>query len=483
MSNDNNKTVVEWNRRRLLARAGSGLGAVALGSMFSSSASSGERVGGLPSVPHFAAKAKRVIYLFQSGAPSQFELLDHKPKLEQQHGKELPPEFFQGQRQTGMTARQAKKLACKSIYQFSQHGESGAELSELLPHLAKVADELCIVRSVHTQAINHDPAITFFQTGFQQAGRPCMGAWLNYGLGTENANLPGYVVMISEGSGKRDSQALYDRLWGSGFLPSAHQGVKFRAQGDPVLFLSNPPGVNREQREQILSLSNALNRGHYDAVGDPETLTRIRQAELAFRMQASVPDLVDTADEPQHIFDLYGESAKTPGTYAANCLLARRLAEKGVRFIQLYHRGWDQHGDMPRDLPLQCGDVDQASAALIQDLKQRGMLDETLVIWGGEFGRTVYAQGGLNMERYGRDHHPRCFSMWLAGGGIKPGLTFGETDDFSFDIVRDPVSVFDLHATMLHCLGIDHERLTFKFQGRHYRLTDVHGRVIREMLA
>ena len=427
-------------------------------------------------------QAKRVIYLFQSGAPSQFELFDHKPKLEELHGKDLGTEFFKGQRQTGMTAGQ-KKQVCRSIYTFKKHGDSGAEISENLPHLAGVADDICIVRSMQTQAINHDPAITFFQTGFQQAGRPSIGAWVSYGLGSETEDLPAYVVMISEGSSKRDSQALYGRLWGSGFLPSAHQGVKFRSQGDPVLYLSNPEGINRTQRRDILNLSNALNRKHYEQVGDPETITRIKQAELAFRMQTSVPDLMDTSSEPEHTFEMYGEAARTPGTYAANCLLARRLAEQGVRFIQLYHRGWDQHGDLPRDLPLQCGDVDQPSAALITDLKQRGMLDETLIIWGGEFGRTVYAQGGLNMDRYGRDHHPRCFSMWMAGGGIKPGITYGRTDDFSFDVVENPVHVYDLHATMLHCLGVDHEQLTYKYQGRRYRLTDVHGQIVDDILA
>ena len=462
-------------RRALLSQSGCGIGATALSTLLSDNRVQGATIFG-------TGPAKRVIYLFQSGAPSQFELFDHKPKLEELHGTELPAEFFEGQRQTGMTAAQ-KKQVCRSIYQFRNHGDSAAEISENLPHLASVADDLCIIRSMQTQAINHDPAITFFQTGFQQAGRPSMGAWISYGLGSENSDLPAYVVMISEGSAKRDSQALYDRLWGNGFLPSAHQGVKFRASGDPVLYLSNPAGVSSAQRRDILDLSNALNQQHYDRLGDPETLARIRQAELAFRMQTSVPDLMDTSGEPQHVFDLYGENARIPGTYAANCLLARRLAEQGVRFIQLYHRGWDQHGDLPRDLPLQCGDIDQPSAGLITDLKQRGMLEETLVIWGGEFGRTVYAQGGLNMERYGRDHHPRCFSMWMAGGGIRNGMTWGQTDDFSFNVVENPVHVYDLHATMLHCLGVDHERLTFKFQGRHYRLTDVHGRVIEELLA
>ena len=462
-------------RRELLSRSAMGIGSLGLASL-SDEKLLAEDFGLLP------GKAKRVIYLFQSGAPSQFELLDHKPVLEKQHGNELGPDFFDGQRQTGMTAGQKKQI-CRSIYKFNKYGHSGAEISELLPHLAGVADDLCIVRSMQTDAINHDPAITFFQTGFQQAGRPSMGAWVSYGLGSLNKELPNYVVMVSEGSGKRDSQSLYGRLWGNGFLPSAHQGVKFRGNGDPVLYLSNPAGIDQQQRREILDLSRALNENHFDEVGDPETLARIKQAELAYQMQMSVPGLTDHGDEPEHIFKLYGESARRPGTFAANCLLARKLAEQGVRFIQLYHRGWDQHGDMPRDLPLQCGDVDQPSAALIHDLKQRGLLDETLVIWGGEFGRTVYAQGKLNMENYGRDHHPRCFSMWMAGGGIRRGITYGKTDDFSFNVVENPVHVYDLHATMLHCLGVNHEKLTYKFQGRHYRLTDVHGRVVPGLLA
>jgi len=465
-------------RRQFLGRTSAGIGSLALASLLNPRLFAG-RAG----FPNFAPKAKRVIYLFQSGAPSQFELLDHKPALAKAHGQVLGSEFFGGQRLTGMTSGQKEKKVCKSIYNFSRHGQSGTELSELLPHLGQVADELCVVRSMQTQAINHDPAITFFQTGFQQAGRPSMGAWASYGLGSESADLPAYVVMISQGSAKRDSQALYARLWGSGFLPSEHQGVKFRSSGDPVLYLSNPDGITAKRRRRMLDLGQALNREHHERLGDPEILTRIRQAEMAYRMQTSVPELMDTSSEPEHIFDLYGANARKPGTYAANCLLARRLAERGVRFIQLYHRGWDQHGDLPRDLPLQCGDVDQSSAALIADLKQRGMLDETLVIWGGEFGRTVYAQGGLNMAKYGRDHHPRCFSMWMAGGGIRGGTTYGTTDDFSFNVVENPVHVYDLHATMLHCLGIDHEKLTFKFQGRHYRLTDVHGNLVKGILA
>ena len=475
------------NRRQFLARKATGIGSVALASilnenMFAAQSRAETNQSGSQPFPNFKAKAKRVIYLFQSGAPSQFELWDHKPKLARLHGQSLDSEFFKGQRQTGMTAAQ-KKQVCRSIYNFRKCGDSGAEVSELLPHLGQIADDLCIVRSMHTDAINHDPAITFFQTGFQQAGRPSMGAWASYGLGSLNQNLPAYVVMISQGSAKRDSQALYGRLWGSGFLPASHQGVKFRASGDPVLYLTNPAGIDTRRRRQILDLTNQLNQQHHQQVGDPETLARIQQAELAFRMQTSVPELLDITAEPKHVLDMYGPAVHRPGSYAANCLLARRLAERDVRFIQLYHRGWDQHGDLPRDLPLQCSDIDQASAALISDLKQRGMLEETLVVWGGEFGRTVYAQGGLNMKRYGRDHHPRCFSIWMAGGGIKSGITYGTTDDFSFDIVDKPVHVYDLHATMLHCLGINHEQLTYKFQGRRYRLTDVHGQVLDGLLA
>ncbi|MFT5124535.1 MAG: hypothetical protein ACI9TH_003880 [Kiritimatiellia bacterium] len=471
---ESHKAALQLTRRQLLGRGGIGLGSIALNHLL--------QPGSSAALTHFAPRAKRVIYLFQSGAPSQHELFDHKPRLEKDHGKILDAAFFKGQRVTGMTAGQEKRV-CRSIYSFARHGQSGAEISELLPHLSGIADDICIVRSVTTEAINHDPAITFFQTGFQQPGRPSMGAWMSYGLGSENSNLPAYTVLISQGSAKRDSQALYARLWNAGFLPSAHQGVQFRSQGDPVLYLANPPGMSREQRRDVLDLTQGFNQAHYDQVGDPEVLTRIQQAELAYRMQTSVPELMDTASEPEHIFKLYGENARTPGTYAANCLLARRLAERGVRFIQLFHRGWDQHGDLPRDLPLQCGDVDQASAALISDLKQRGMLDETLVIWGGEFGRTVYGQGNLDLKRYGRDHHPRCFSMWMAGGGVKPGLTYGQTDEYGFDVVENPMHVYDLHATMLHCLGINHERLTYRFQGRDYRLTDVHGEVKQDVLA
>lgn len=432
--------------------------------------------------PHFQPRAKRVIYLFQSGAPSQLDLFDHKPGLRNLRGTELPDSIRGSQRLTGMTSRQPSFPIAPSKYRFRQHGESGAWFSELLPHTARVADELCIVKTVHTEAINHDPAVTFFQTGAQLAGRPSIGAWLSWGLGAENSNLPAFVAMISQGSGNPNDQPLYDRLWGSGFLPSQYQGVKFRSSGDPVLFLSNPAGVDAGLRRGLLDDLAELNRQKLVDVSDPEIATRTAQYELAFRMQTSVPELTNTSSEPNHIFDLYGPDSRTPGTFAANCLLARRLAERGVRFIQLFHRGWDQHLNLPRQIEGQCRDTDQPAAALLQDLRQRGLLDETLVIWGGEFGRTVYCQGQLTAENYGRDHHPRCFTVWMAGGGIRPGMTRGETDDFSYNIVQHPVHVHDLHATILHALGIDHTRLVYRFQGRYFRLTDVHGKVVEELL-
>jgi hypothetical protein len=388
-----------------------------------------------------------------------------------------------GQRLTGMTATQSSFPLVPSLFRFAQHGQSGAWVSELLPHTAKIVDDLCFIKTLHTEAINHDPAITFFQTGAQIAGRPSIGSWISYGLGSANRDLPSFVVMISQGSGNLGDQPLYDRLWGSGFLPTRYQGVKFRSGGDPVLYLSNPPGVDGKLRRRYLDDLARLNQHRLAESGDPEIATRISQYEMAYRMQASVPELTDLSNEPEHIFELYGPESRKPGTYAANCLLARRLAERGVRFIQLFHRGWDQHNNLPKQIVGQCQDTDQASAALIADLKQRGLLEDTLVVWGGEFGRTVYCQGKLTEDDYGRDHHPRCFTVWLAGGGVKPGITFGETDDFSYNIVRDPVHVHDLHATILHLLGIDHTRLTFKYQGRHFRLTDVHGNVVRGVLA
>jgi uncharacterized protein (DUF1501 family) len=432
-------------------------------------------------IPHFAPKAKRVIYLFQSGGPSHLELLDHKPKLAKLHGSELPDSIRQGQRLTGMTSGQKSFPVIAPKFKFSRHGKSGAWVSELLPHTARIVDDICIIRSLNTEAINHDPAITFMQTGSQQPGRPSFGSWLSYGLGSEAKDLPAFVVMISHGSGRDANQGLLDRLWGSGFLPSSHQGVKLRSGRDPVLYLSDPPGIDRELRRKMLDGLADLNRIQLEKDGDAEIRTRIDQYEMAFRMQASVPELTDLSREPEKVLNRYGPDVRTPGSFAANCLLARRLAERGVRFIQLYHRGWDNHGGLPTNIPKQCQDVDQPQAALIADLKARGLLDDTLVIWGGEFGRTVYGQGGLQAD-YGRDHHGRCFSIWLAGGGIKPGLVHGETDDYGYNVVKDGVHVHDLQATLLHCLGIDHERLTYRFQGRDFRLTDVHGQVVKQLL-
>jgi hypothetical protein len=432
--------------------------------------------------PHFRPRAKRVICLFQSGGPSHLELFDYKPTLRKHHGQELPDSIRMGQRLTGMTSGQKSFPVIASKFDFARRGRAGTWLSELLPHTGRVIGDLCLIRSMHTDAINHDPAITFFQTGSQQPGRPSFGSWLSYGLGSVADNLPAFVVMISHGSGSDANQGLLDRLWGSGFLPSSHQGVKLRSGRDPVLYLSDPPGIDRDLRRTMLDGLGELNRLQHAKDGDPEIQTRITQYEMAFRMQASVPELTDLSREPDRVLDAYGPDVRRPGSFAANCLLARRLAERGVRFVQLYHRGWDNHGGLPANIPKQCKDVDQPSAALVQDLKQRGMLDDTLVIWAGEFGRTVYGQGGLQ-DNYGRDHHGRCFSLWVAGGGFRGGLAHGETDDYGYNIVRDPVSVHDLHATLLHCLGLDHERLTFRFQGRDFRLTDVHGNVVKELLA
>jgi hypothetical protein len=472
------------NRRTFLGRLG--LGTAALASLLGEEAPGAdgtEAQGGLPGLPHFAPKAKRVIYLFQSGAPSQLDLFDYKPKMDGLRGKELPDSVRMGQRLTGMTSRQESFPVAPSKFRFRQHGKSGAWVSELMPHLATVADELCFIKSMYTEAINHDPAVTFFQTGAQLAGRPSIGSWLAYGLGSENRDLPAFVVLISQGSGNPADQPLYDRLWGSGFLPSRYQGVKFRSQGDPVLFLSNPPGLSDATRRQMLDDLAKLNQMKMAESGDPEIATRIAQYEMAWRMQTSVPELTDLSREPEAVVQRYGPDARKPGTFAANCLLARRLAERGVRFIQLFHRGWDQHTNLPKQITGQCRDTDQPSAALLLDLQQRGLLDETLVVWGGEFGRTVYCQGTLTTDDYGRDHHPRCFTIWLAGAGVKKGFSFGETDDFSYNIVRDEVHVHDLHATILHLLGIDHTKLTYRFQGRYFRLTDVFGNVVKEVLA
>jgi hypothetical protein len=461
-------------RRQLFGRASAGIGTAALASLL------GE--GHSFAAPHFAPKAKRVIYLFMHGGPSQLDLFDHKPGLKKMHGQEFPASVLGDQRLTGMTSGQKSKPITSSLFNFQQHGQSGAWMSELLPNLGRVADEMCIIRSMNTEAINHDPGVTLLQTGHQQPGRPSFGAWASYGLGSENASLPAFVVLISRGSAARPADPLYARLWGSGFLPSNHQGVSFRSSGDPVLYLSNPPGISAASRRDELDVIQALNRKQLAQQLDPEIETRITQYEMAYRMQTSVPDLISLKDESPATFDAYGPQSRVPGSFAANCLLARRMAESGVRFIQLYHRGWDQHYNLPSDLRLQCGDIDQPCAALISDLKQRGLLEDTLIVWGGEFGRTTYSQGKLEPTNHGRDHHGRCFTMWLAGGGVKPGLQFGETDDFCFNVARDPMHVHDLNATLLHLLGIDHERLTYRAEGRDFRLTDVHGRVMKSLL-
>ncbi|MDB6036712.1 MAG: hypothetical protein JWM99_553 [Verrucomicrobiales bacterium] len=471
-------------RRHFFGRGAMGIGAAALGSLLNPnlfSAFADETAGGrVFGKTDFAPKAKRVIYLFMAGGPSQIDMFDYKPGLEKLHNTELPASVRMGQRLTGMTSGQSSFPVVKSLFKFNQHGKSGAWVSELLPHIAEVMDDVCVVKTVNTEAINHDPAITFIQTGFQQPGRPCMGAWLSYGLGSVNQNLPAFIVMIS--SGKESDQPLYTRLWGSGFLPSEHQGVNFRGVGDPVLYLSNPPGINSKTRRRMLDGLAKLNAKEFQTAGDPEINARISQYEMAFRMQTSVPDLTDISKEPQSVLDSYGPDVKKPGSFAYNCLLARRMAERDVRFVQLYHRGWDQHSNLPERIREQCKDTDQPSAALIKDLKTRGLLDDTLVIWGGEFGRTVYSQGKIEKANYGRDHHGRCFSVMMAGGGIKPGISYGQTDDFCYNVAENPVHIHDLNATTLHCLGIDHEKLTYRFQGRDFRLTDVHGEVVKGIL-
>ncbi|XOV92415.1 MAG: DUF1501 domain-containing protein [Bacteroidota bacterium] len=483
MDSCNNYIKVQ-SRRDFLTKSALGFGALGLASLMNPAeligSSLNSTTGGLPGLPHFAPKAKRVIYLFQSGAPSQMDLFDPKPLLNKMYGEELPDSVRQGQRLTGMTAGQSSFPLAGSLFDFKQHGQSGVWMSELLPHTSKVVDELCFIHSMYTEAINHDPASTFMQTGSELAGRPSIGSWVNYGLGSENENLPGFIVLITKnGTG----QPLYSRLWGNGFLPSKHQGVQFRSGGDPVLYLNNPSGISREDRQTQLRILQEMQEAQFEKFGDPEIESRIAQYEMAFRMQSSVPEISDTSGEPDYIYDMYGEDSRDPGTYAANCLLARRLVEKGVKFVQLYHRGWDHHGNLPGQLPRLTKQTDQASAALIMDLKQRGLLDDTLVIWGGEFGRTNYSQGTLTKTNYGRDHHPKCFSLWMAGAGVKKGISYGRTDDFSYNIVENPVHVHDFQATLMHLLGIDHERFTYKFQGRRYRLTDVHGKVVNDILA
>ncbi len=478
-------------RREFLTKTAMGLGAIAVGSLFGKSlfGKSGTPIAGstgdteqdiLRAIPHFAPKAKRVVYLFMSGGPSQFELFDYKPKLATMAGQNLPDSVRKGQRLTGMSANQSSLPVVPSFFKFNQHGQSQTWMSELMPHTAQVVDDLCIVKSVFSEQINHDPAITFFQTGNQLPGRPSIGSWLSYGLGSDNNNLPTFIVLVSK-NGQKD-QPLYSRLWGNGFLPSKFQGVQFGSGKDPVLFLNNPEGYDGNDRKEMLDYLSKLNKLQNGAYGDHEVDARIAQYEMAYRMQTSVPEVMSTANEPNEVFGMYGPDSRDPGTYAANCLLARKLLEKDVKFVQLYHQGWDQHSSLPKGIAQQCKATDQATAALIKDLKQRGLLEDTLVIWGGEFGRTVYSQGKLTANDYGRDHHPRCFTMWMAGAGVKPGITYGETDDFSYNIVKDPVHVHDFQATLLHLMGIDHERLTYKFQGRRFRLTDVEGKVVKNIL-
>ena len=493
-------------RRQLFGRTAFGLGTLALSSLlradmpFLYGGEDGEkRFGGLPGLPHFAPKAKRIIYLSMNGGPSQIDLWDYKPKMVEQYNADLPDTVRNGQRITTMTSGQARFPIAPSKYKFEKHenNEDGVWVSELLPHTSKVVKELCVINSMFTEAINHDPAVTFLQTGSQLPGRPSAGAWLSYGLGSMNEDLPTYVVLHSTWSAKRDAQALYARLWGAGFLPSEFQGVEMRGKGDPVLYLSNPDGLDSAARRTMLDGLSQLNEMQLDKFGDPEIAARIKQYELAYRLQSSVPELTDLSSEPDATYELYGEDARKPGTFAANCLLARRLAERDVRFVQIFHRGWDQHDNMAGDLPLQCKDVDQACAGLIADLKQRGLLDETLVVWGGEFGRTIYCQGPLSHENYGRDHHPRCFTMWLCGGGAKPGIVYGKTDDYCYNIVDkdgNPINptkddftpgavhIHDLNATIMHLMGIDHKRLNFRYQGRDFRLTDVYGHVVDDII-
>lgn len=474
-------------RRHLLASAATCLGAAALDSLSPSALASGP-VAASTAAPvvkalHIPPRAKRIIYLFMAGGQSQIELLDHKPAMQDMFDKDLPEGIRKGQRITTMTSGQLRLPIVPSKFGFSRHGANGTWIGDLLPHTASIVDDITIVRSMHTDAINHDPAITFIQTGSQLPGRPSLGAWLSYGVGSENQNLPAFVVLTSKWSGRKNAQALFSRLWGSGFLPSNHQGVALRNSGDPILYLSNPNGVAPGVRRNMLDSLAELNQHHYANSGDPEVLARVSQYEMAFRMQTSAPETVDFSDEPQHILDMYGPDVLKPGTFAASCLLARRLAERDVRMVQVFHRGWDQHYNLPRDLAAQANDIDQGSAALVKDLKQRGMLDDTLVVCGGEFGRTTYCQGRLSSTNYGRDHHPRCFSIWMAGGGVKAGAEIGLTDEFSYNINEDPIHVHDLNATILHLLGIDHEKLTYRFQGRDFRLTDVHGTIVKKLLA
>ncbi|RYE21449.1 MAG: DUF1501 domain-containing protein [Sphingobacteriales bacterium] len=485
MANEFIEHTLNINRRRFLSRMSLGLGSVALGSLLVPDLFGGigtqDDAGFIPGIPHFAPKAKRVIYLFQNGGPSQLESFDYKPKLTEMWGQELPASVRMGQRLTGMTSGQASFPLVGSFTGFKQYGQSGAWVSDLFPYTSKIVDDICIIKSMHTEAINHDPALTFFQTGAQQGNRPSMGAWLSYGLGSENKNLPAFTVLLSRGKGV--GQGVYSKLWSNGFLDSIHQGVQFSKGEDPVLYLNDQDGLNKYERKKMLDNLAQINQLSYEEFGDPEISTKVQQYEMAYRMQTAIPEVTDVSKESDDIVKMYGPDCLVPGTYAANCLLARKLSESGVRFVQLYHQGWDQHGNLPGDMVKQAKDVDQASAALITDLKQRGLLDETLVIWGGEFGRTNYSQGTLTKDNYGRDHHPRCFSIWMAGGGIKPGTVYGESDEFGYNIIKDPVHVHDFQATVLNQLGLDHEKLIYKHLGRRYRLTDVSGKVVRDILA
>ncbi len=473
------------SRRDFLKKSSLGFGSIALSSLLGPTFGSAQNT--LPQmnpmvgrIPHFLPKAKRVIYLFQSGGPSQIETYDYKPALSKWNGREIPPSLKKTQRNSGMVEGQSSYPLVKSIYGFKQYGQSGAWVSELFPHTARIVDELCIIKSMYTDAINHEPAVMFVQTGSQLTGRPSIGSWLSYGLGSDNKDLPDFIVLVSKSHS--GAQPLNSASWSNGFLPSHHQGVQLRSGKEPVLYLNNPHGVDHRDRKRAIDYINELNHLQYDSYQDPKILSQIKQYEMAYRMQQSVPDALYVKEEPQHIYDLYGEDAKVPGTYAANCLQARRLAERDVKFIQLYHTGWDQHGNLPSQIKKQAQATDQATAGLIKDLKQRGLLEDTLVIWGGEFGRTSFSQGRLTAENYGRDHHPGCFTMWMAGAGVKKGIVYGKTDDFSYNVVENPVHVHDFQATLLHLMGINHEKLTFKHQGRRYRLTDVHGHVVNDIL-
>ncbi len=475
---------LSMSRRECLNRLALGIGGIALAQLLqrdTEAATSAPAEPGLPGLPHFPAKAKRIIYLFQSGGPSQLDLLDPKPLLNQRHGEQLPDSVRGTQRLTGMSGNQSSIPIAGSPFRFARHGQSGAWFSELLPYTARIADDLCIVRTLYTESINHGPGVTFMQTGSQIPGRPSFGSWIDYGLGSENSNLPSFVVLITKD--KTKGQPLMSHLWGSGFLPTRHQGVRFRSAADAVLYLNNPAGLSSEARRAALDSLRELHEHQFAGTADAEIATRIANYEMAFRLQTSVPEVTDLRGESDAVIDSYGPGARNPGSFAANCLLARRLAERGVKFIQLYHQDWDHHSNLPTGLRSECRETDQPAAALVADLKARGMLDDTLVVWGGEFGRTNYCQGPMTATNFGRDHHPRCFTGWMAGGGVKAGLTYGETDDYGYNVVRDGVHVHDLHATFLHLFGVDHERLTYRFQGRRYRLTDVHGRVMKDLLA